>query len=187
MRVRILVAATVLAGSVFAAGASWAQTPHEGFTFRFVVDSPLRQPASMLEWVDGRPDDVLCFDGAVQDPNNDRVVWGRATGCARIVSQYPLEGGDAVLGLEVRHVITLARGVIVDDDFAIVAPLLDSPTATYTHGLTATTDVNNIRPALGDGFYRGKDGTVGVNGNMDLSAFPVRIRFDALFTIRFAR
>ena len=84
-----------------------------------------------------------------------------------------------------RHIIKLARGNIVDDDFAIVVPLLDSPTSTFTHGLTATTDINNIRPELSTRFFHGKEGIVGVNGNMNLSKFPKRIRFNALFTIEF--
>lgn len=162
-----------------------AQPPHQGLTFRFLVDSPLRPPASPIEWVDGRPDDVLCFDGVVQDTDKGRVVLGQATGCARIVALHPLEQGDAVLRLEVRHVIRLSRGEIVDDDVAIVVPLLDAPTVTHTHGLTATTDINNIRPELSTGFYEGREGTVGVNGNLDLRGFPGRIIFDALFTIRF--
>jgi hypothetical protein len=58
-------------------------------------------------------------------------------------------------------------------------------TCPFTHGLTATTDINNIRPELGTRFYKGKDGVVGVNGNMNLSEFPDRILFNALFTIEF--
>jgi hypothetical protein len=180
MRLLVLLAEILLAAST-----SWAQTPDEGLTFRFLVDSTLRPPSSTLEWVDGSPDAVLCFDGIAQDPSNDHRILGTAIGCARIVAQYPLERGDVVLGLKVRHIVTLTRGDIVDDDFAIVVPLLDSPTLTYSHGLTATTDVDNIRPELGTRFYQGRGGTVGVNGTLDLRDFPNRIRFNALFTIRF--
>jgi hypothetical protein len=102
------------------------------------------------------------------------------------VAQHPLEEGDAILSLKVRHIIQLTRGNVVDDDFAIVVPLLDPPTRTYTHGLTTTADINNIRPELGLRFYGRKDGIVGVNGNMNLSQFPHRILFNALFTIEFA-
>jgi hypothetical protein len=155
------------------------------FTLRFLVDSPLRPPNTTLEWVDGSPDDVLCFEGIMQHPSDDYLILGEAIGCAKIVTQHPLEEGDAILGLNVRHIIQLIGGNIVDDDLAIVVPLLDSPTSLYTHGLTATTDINNIRPELNTGFYQGKDGIVGVNGNMNLSQFPDRILFNALFTIEF--
>jgi hypothetical protein len=154
-------------------------------TLRFLVDSPLRPPNTPLEWVDGSPDDVLCFEGIMQHPSDVYLIVGEAIGCAKIVTQHPLEEGDAILGLKVRHIIQLIGGNIVDDDFAIVAPLLDSPTSLYTHGLTATTDINNIRPELNTGFYQGKDGIVGVNGNMNLSQFPDRILFNAIFTIEF--
>jgi hypothetical protein len=177
----LMVAAVLLAG-----GPAWAQSPQEGLTFRFVVDGPLRPPAHELEWVNGSPDDVLCFEGVALAPDTARLSYGHATGCARIVAQHPLEGGGAVLALQVRHVIALSRGVIVDDDFAIVVPLLDSPTRTYTHGLTATTDEPNILPELGTRAYRNRSGTVGVNGALDLSTFPGWIRFDAIFTIRLA-
>jgi len=156
---------------------------HNRLTLRFLVDSSLRPPTTTLEWVDGSPDDVLCFEGIMQHPSDDYLIVGEAIGCAKIVTQYPLEEGDAILGLNVRHIIRLIGGNIVDDDFAIVAPLLDSPSSLYTHGLTATTDINNIRPELNTGLYQGKDGSVGVNGNMNLSQFPDRILFNALFTI----
>jgi hypothetical protein len=186
---RSIVAATLMLGLVLTAAASAednrAQRPHDRITFRFLVDSPLRPPNNPLEWVDGSPDDVLCFEGVVQHPSRVHVILGEAIGCARIVAQHPLEGGDAILSLKVRHIIQLTRGNIVDDDFAIVVPLLDSPTSLYTHGLTATTDINNIRPELSTGFYQGKDGIVGVNGNMDLRQFPDRILFNALFSIEF--
>ena len=178
----LMVVAVLLAG-----GPAWAQAPTDGLTFRFVVDGPLRPPAHGLEWVNGSPDDVLCFEGVAQAPDNARQAYGRATGCARIVAQLPLAGGGAVLALQVRHVIALTRGDIVDDDFAIVVPLLDSPTRTYTHGLTATTDEPNILPEFGTGAFRNRAGTVGVNGALDLSAFPDWIRFDAIFTIRLAQ
>jgi len=162
------------------------QAPNRNqLTLRFLVDSPLRPPNTALEWVDGSPDDVLCFEGIMQHPSDIHLILGEAIGCAKIVIQHPLEGGDAILGLNVRHIIQLIGGTIVDDDFAIVAPLLDSPTHLYTHGLTATTDINNIRPELNTGFYQGKDGIVGVNGNINLSQFPDRILFNALFTIEF--
>jgi hypothetical protein len=64
-------------------------------------------------------------------------------------------------------------------------PLLDSLTVIHTRGLTATTDLNNIRPEPSTGFYEGREGTVGVNGNLDLRGFPGRLIFDALITIRF--
>ena len=73
-----------------------------------------------------------------------------------IVAQHPLEEGDAFLGLKVRHIIQLTRGNIVDDDVAIVVPLLGSPTSIYTHGLTATTDINNIRPELSTASTKGR-------------------------------
>jgi hypothetical protein len=152
-------------------------------TFRFLVDNPLRPPNNPLEWVDGSPDDVLCFEGIVQHSSYVRSILGEATGCAKIVAQHPLEEEDAILALRVRHILQLLGGNIVDDDFAIVVPLLDSPTSIYTHGLAATTDIHNIRPELSTGFYQGKDGIVGVNGNMNLSQFPNHILFDALFTI----
>jgi hypothetical protein len=155
MRIHLLLAATLLF-----AGTCWAQNPHDRLTFRFLVDSALRPPNNTLEWVDGSPDDVLCFEGIIQHPSHVRLTLGEATGCARIVAQHPLEEGDAILALKVRHIIHLPRGNIVDDDFAIVVPLLDSPTSTYTHGLTATTDIDNIRPELSTGFYQGKDGVV---------------------------
>lgn len=162
------------------------QAPNRNrLTLRFLVDSLLRPPNTTLEWVDGSPDDVLCFEGIMQHPSDVYLIVGEAIGCAKIVTQHPLEEGDAILGLKVRHIIQLLGGNIVDDDFAIVAPLLDSPTRLYTHGLTATTDINNIRPELNTGFYQGKDGIVGVNGNMNLSQFPDRILFNALFTIEF--
>jgi len=162
------------------------QAPNRNrLTLRFLVDSPLRPLNTTLEWVDGSPDDVLCFEGIMQRPNDDDLILGEAIGCAKIVTQHPLEEGDAILGLNVRHIIQLIGGTIVDDDFAIVAPLLDSPTHLYTHGLTATTDINNVRPELNTGLYQGKDGIVGVNGNMNLSQFPDRILFNALFTIEF--
>lgn len=154
-------------------------------TLRFLVDSPLRPPNNALEWVDGSPDDVLCFEGIMQHPSHVHLILGEAIGCAKIVTQRLLEEGDAILGLKVRHIIQLIGGNIVDDDFAIVAPLLDSPTSLYTHGLTATTDINNIRPELNTGLYQGKDGIVGVNGNMNLSQFPDRILFNAFFAIEF--
>ena len=180
IRVRLLVASILLGATT-----AWAQPPSEGLTFRFLVDSGLRPPASALEWVEGSPDGVLCFDGVAQDPDNADVILGHATGCARIVAQHALVGADSVLALKVRHIIRLTRGDVVDDDFAIVVPLLDSPTQVYSHGLTATTDINNIRPELSTRFYEGRDGTVGVNGNLDLRDFPNRIVFDALFTVRF--
>jgi hypothetical protein len=180
MRTHLLFAATLLL-----AGTCWAHNPNDRLTFRFLVDGPLRPPNNAPEWVDGSPDDVLCFEGIVQHPRNVHLILGEAIGCMRIVAQHPLEEGDAILSLKVRHIIQLTRGNIVDDDFAVVVPLLDSPTSTYTHGLTATTDINNIRPELGTRFYGGKDGIVGVNGNMNLSQFPNRILFNALFTIEF--
>jgi hypothetical protein len=122
----------------------------------------------------------------MQHPSDVHWIVGGAIGCAKIVAQHPLEEGDTILVLKVRHIIQLIGGSIVDDDFAIVVPLLDSPTSIYTHGLTATTDINNIRPDLSTGLYQGKDGIVGVNGNMDLSQFPNSILFSALFTIEFA-
>jgi hypothetical protein len=154
-------------------------------TFRFLVNGPLRPPNNRLEWADGSSDDVLCFEGIVQHPSLVHLILGEAIGCAKIVAQHPLEAGDAILSLKVRHIIHLIGGNIVDDDFAIVVPLLDSPTSIFTHGLTATTDINNIRPDLSTGFYRGREGIVGVNGNMDLSQFPRSILFNALFTIEF--
>jgi hypothetical protein len=181
MRTHVLIAATLLL-----AGTCWAQNPHDRIVFRFLVDSALRPPNDSVEWVDGNPDDVLCFDGSIRHPSIVHLILGAATGCAKIVAQHSLEEGGAILALQVRHVIQLFRGNIVDDDFAIVAPLLDSPTSVFTHGLTATTDINNIRPELGTGFYKGKNGIVGVNGNLNLSQFPDRILFNALFTIEFA-
>jgi hypothetical protein len=183
MKTPLLFAATLLL-----AGTCWAQNPHDRLTFRFLVDSPLRPPNNALEWVDGSPDDVLCFEGIVQHPSKVHLILGEAIGCTRIVARHPLkepEEENAILALKVRHIIQLIRGNIVDDDFAIVAPLIDSPTSIFTHGLTATTDINNIRPELGTRFYKGKDGIVGVNGNMNLSEFPERILFNALFTIEF--
>lgn len=166
-------------------GTCWADYSNDRLTFRFLVDSPLRPPTNTLEWVDGSPDDVLCFEGIIQHPDNIHWILGEAIGCTRIVAQHPLEGGDAILSLNVRHIIQLPRGNIVDDDFAIVAPLLGSFTGTFTHGLTATTDINNIRPELSTRFYQEKNGIVGVNGNINLSQFPNRILFNALFTIEF--
>jgi hypothetical protein len=163
----------------------WAQHPHDRLTLRFLVDSPLRAPNHPLEWVDGSPDDVLCFEGIMQHPSKPHLRLGEATGCMKIVAQHAVEGGDAMLSLNVRHIIHLTRGRIVDDDFAIVAPLLDAPSRIYTHGLTATTDINNIRPELSTRSYYQRSGTVGVNGNLNLSQFPFRILFDALFTIDF--
>ncbi len=180
MRRHLAIAATLLL-----AGACWAQNPHDRLTFRFLVDSDLRAPNNPLEWVDGSPDGVLCFEGTVQHPSNAHLSLGEAIGCAKIVDQHPLEDGDAILALKVRHIIQLTRGNIVDDDFAIVVPLLDSPTRIFTHGLTATTHINNIRPELSTRFYQGKNGIVGVNGNMNLGDFPRSILFDALFTIQF--
>ena len=180
MRTYFLFAAILLL-----AGTCWAHNPNDRLTFRFLVDSPLRPPNNALEWVDGSPDDVLCFEGIAQHPSHVHLILGEAIGCAKIVAQHPLEEGDAILALKVRHIIHLIGGRIVDDDFAIVVPLLDSPTSIYTHGLTATTDINNIRPDLSTGFYRGRDGIVGVNGNMNLSQFPHRILFNAFFTIEF--
>jgi hypothetical protein len=180
MRIHLLFAATLLL-----AGTCWAQNLHDRLVFRFLVDSPLRPPDNRLEWVDGKPDGVLCFEGIVQHPSNVHLILGEAIGCAKIVGQHPLEEGNAILALKVRHIIQLTRGDIVDDDFAIVVPLLDSPTSTFTHGVTATTDINNIRPELNTRFYQGKKGMVGVNGNLNLSQFPGRILFNALFTIEF--
>jgi hypothetical protein len=186
---RNVVAATLILGFVLTAGAfaesKATQALRDQLTFRFLVDSPLRPPTNALEWVDGSPDDVVCFEGIAQHPSRVHVIRGEAIGCARIVAQHPLEGGDAILSLKVRHIIQRPGGNIVDDDFAIVVPLLDSPTNTYTHGLTATTDITNIRPDPGTGLYLGKDGIVGVNGNMNLSQFPHRILFNALFTVQF--
>jgi hypothetical protein len=180
MKTYLLFAATLLL-----AGTCWAENLHDRLTFRFLVDGVLRSPTNALEWVDGSPKDVLCFEGIVQHPTHAHLILGEAIGCTRIVAEHPLKEGDAVLALKVRHIIQLVKGNIVDDDFAIVVPLLDSPTDTFTHGLTATTDINNIRPELGTRFYKGKDGIVGVNGNMNLSQFPDRILFNALFTIQF--
>jgi hypothetical protein len=81
-------------------------------------------------------------------PPHAPLILGEAIGCTRIVAEHPLKEGDPVLAPKVRHIIQLPKGNIVDDDFAIVVPLLDSPTDTFTHGLTATTDINNIRPEL---------------------------------------
>jgi hypothetical protein len=92
----------------------------------------------------------------LQHPSRVHVIWGEAFGCARIVAQHPLEGGDAILSLKVRHIIQLPGGNIVDDDAAIVVPLLDSPTSTYTHGLTARTDITNTLPTWAQASTKGK-------------------------------
>jgi hypothetical protein len=172
MKTPLLFAATLVL-----AGTCWAQNPHDRLTFRFLVDSPLRPPTNALEWVDGSPEDVLCFEGIVQHPSEVHLILGEAIGCTRIVARHPLkeqEEENAILALKVRHIIQLIRGNIVDDDFAIVAPLIDSPTSIFTHGLTAATDINNIRPELGTRFYKGKDGIVGVNGSMNLTGITQR-------------
>ncbi len=168
-------------------GLAAASSANDEIVFRFVVDTPLRAPESELEWVDGSPEGVLCFDGVAKSTKNPKVVVGNATGCARIVNQFPLAQGDAVLALRVRHIIRLRGGDIIDDDFAIVTPLFNSPTNTFTHGLTATTDINNIIPELGSRRFKDRAGTVGVNGNMNLADFPNSLVFNALFTIQFER
>ncbi len=154
--------------------------------FRFVAEGSLRPPNNSLEWVEDSPDGVLCFEGDLQHPTYPGWVIGAATACARIVAENLLLDGGAVLGAKIRHIISLHRGIIVDDDYAIITPLMDSQTSAYTHGLTATTDFDNVRPELSSGKYEGRPGNVGVNANVDLSQFPQSIVFSALFTIDFS-
>src|SRR5688572_15335534 len=85
MRTHLLLAATLLLAST-----CWAQNPNDRLTFRFLVDNPLRPPNNAVEWVDGSPDDVLCFEGIVQHPSHVHLILGEAIGCARIVAQHPL-------------------------------------------------------------------------------------------------
>jgi len=127
------------------AGTCWAHHPNHRLTFRLLVDRSLRPLNHPLEWGDGSPDNVLGFEGIVQHPSKAHLILGEAIGGARIEAQPSLEAEDAILGLNVRHMIQLTRGNIVDDDFASVAPLLDSPTRTDTHGQSTTTDLTNIR------------------------------------------
>jgi hypothetical protein len=167
------------------AGTCWAHHPNNRLTFRFLVDCSLRPPTHPLEWGDGNPNDVLCFEGIVQHPSKAHLILGEAIGCASLEAQPYLEAGDAIVGLNVRHMIQLTKGNIVDDDFASITPLRDCPTHTDTHDLSTTTDLTNIRPELSTRFYQGKDGMVGVNGKMHLSQFPNRILFNTLFTAEF--
>ena len=62
-------------------------------TLRFLVDSPLRPPNTPLEWVDGSPDDVLCFEGIMQHPSDVYLIVGEAIGCAKIVTSIPFFQG----------------------------------------------------------------------------------------------
>jgi hypothetical protein len=47
----------------------------------------LRPPRHALEWVDGSPDDVLCFEDTMHHPNEVHLTLGDAVGCAKIVAQ----------------------------------------------------------------------------------------------------
>ena len=73
-----VVAATIILGFILTAGASaehkGTQNLHDRLTFRFLVDSPLRPPNNALEWVDGSPDGVVCFEGLVQHPSRVHVI-----------------------------------------------------------------------------------------------------------------
>ena len=81
MRTHLLFAALLLL-----AGTCWAHNPNDRLTFRFLVNSALSPPDNALEWVDGSPDDVHCFEGIIQHPSRVQLILGKAIGCARIVA-----------------------------------------------------------------------------------------------------
>ncbi|KAL6055869.1 hypothetical protein QOT17_016492 [Balamuthia mandrillaris] len=182
-----LVAFLVLSFCFANAYTSTACQREQRITFRYLVDGPLRPPSANEpnEAVNGSQEEVLCFDGLIQDADHPLSSLGTLTGCARINSAHSVSYSElSAFQATVRHIIRLdGRGTIVDDDEASILPLINPLSDEFTHGVTAFTEEPNIVEEDGTKEFQGKEGVVQVMGRMNLADFPNSLIFEAIFDI----
>ena len=132
---------------------------------------------------DGNDDPAICFDVALIDQKNNRVV-GAATDCLSDLT--PTDTGVALVGTSYFH---LPQGTLITRGSTSVQPVLQPTVTTWGHNITHITGASGTGNAIIGGTKRfaGATGTARLSGMVDLSGFSQVVgdpmTFDCLFVI----
>jgi hypothetical protein len=134
---------------------------------------------------DGVEDEALCFDVALVDGKNGRVL-GTATDCLAEISDQTASGNIMLTGTTFFH---LRNGTLITRGKTTVAPVEQDTITPYGQEITHITGAAGTGNAIigGTGRFADRTGTARLSGMVDLSGFTAThgdsIAFDCLFMI----
>jgi hypothetical protein len=134
---------------------------------------------------DGVEDEALCFDVALVDGKNRRIL-GTATDCLAEISDQTASGNIMLTGTTFFH---LRNGTLITRGKTTVAPVEQKTITPYGQAITHITGAAGTGNAIigGTGRFADRTGTARLSGMVDLSGFGAAhgdpIAFDCLFMI----